>query len=70
LEKLYKNCKDNINIGKKVYNFWHLFLFVRMLIRNFIQFHNRNNHYNVELNKRAIETGELYILNKNYFIRL
>nr|CAD2192492.1 unnamed protein product [Meloidogyne enterolobii] len=67
---LYNYCKDNINIDKKVYIYWHLFLFVRMLIRNFVQFHNNNNYYNVELDKRANDTGELYIFNKNYFIGL
>ncbi|CAK5096662.1 unnamed protein product [Meloidogyne enterolobii] len=48
-DNIYNTCKDNMNISKKVYIYWHLFLFVRLLIRNFVQFHNYNKHYNEQL---------------------
>jgi len=45
-------------IEKNVYVFWNFFLFIRLLIRNFVNFHNRNKYYNKELDKRANDTGE------------
>jgi len=54
-DNIYNNCKDNINIDKKVYIFWHLFLFVRMLIRNFVEFHKYDKYYNEQLDNGRIE---------------
>jgi len=45
-------------IEKNIYVFWNLFLFVRMLIRAFVTFHNGNKYYNGELDKRANDNGK------------
>jgi len=54
-DNIYNTCKDNMNIDKKVYIFWHLFLFVRLLIRNFVEFHKYDNYYNEQLDNGKIE---------------
>uniref|UniRef100_A0A1I8BDU3 Uncharacterized protein n=1 Tax=Meloidogyne hapla TaxID=6305 RepID=A0A1I8BDU3_MELHA len=54
-ELLYNHCRQ-LQIKKNLYIFWHLFGFVRKLIHSFVEFHNSDKHYNIELDKRAMET--------------
>nr|CAD2176053.1 unnamed protein product [Meloidogyne enterolobii] len=42
---MYKKCKGITNVEKNIFIFWHLIVFIQMLVKSFVEFYRKNNNY-------------------------